>query len=64
MPGNRSQCLMIYFYLAKMIATLETHSLAIDSLVLACYFDFAVSVRSLMLAFVYIMPLAIVINVP
>ena len=38
-------------------------SLAVDSLVLACYFDLLYLLGHLMLAFVCIMPLATVINV-
>ena len=45
MPGNRFQFLMVYFYLADVVATLESR-LPVDSLVLACYFDFDVPVRS------------------
>ena len=36
----------IYFYLAEVVASNIGDSLAVDSLVLACYFDFAVPVRS------------------
>jgi hypothetical protein len=62
MPGNYSHILMMYFCLHGRSGSNIGDSLTVDSLILACYFDFAIPVRLLNAGFC--LHKITVINVP